>query len=136
MKTMTCKDLGGPCEFAHHGATADEVIKHVIGRVRSTGQRLLLREVDERFVRPQPGKLNQTVAQTAYAGHAAKAFQPGLLKLTGRGAQGLPREGGMALVPGQPSQPAQEQRDAGQPVKELRSQRTHRPGGAARRVRP
>jgi len=27
MKTMTCKELGGPCEFAHHGATADEVIK-------------------------------------------------------------------------------------------------------------
>lgn len=27
MKTMTCKQLGGPCEFAHHGNTADEVIK-------------------------------------------------------------------------------------------------------------
>jgi hypothetical protein len=27
MKTMTCKRLGGPCDFAHHGATADEVIK-------------------------------------------------------------------------------------------------------------
>ncbi len=27
MKTMTCKQLGGPCDFAHHGATADEVIK-------------------------------------------------------------------------------------------------------------
>lgn len=27
MKTMTCSQLGGPCEFAHHGATADEVIK-------------------------------------------------------------------------------------------------------------
>jgi predicted small metal-binding protein len=27
MKTMTCIQLGGPCEFAHHGATADEVIK-------------------------------------------------------------------------------------------------------------
>jgi hypothetical protein len=27
MKTMTCKELGGPCEFAHQGATADEVIK-------------------------------------------------------------------------------------------------------------
>ena len=27
MKTMTCKQLGGPCEFAHHGETADEVIK-------------------------------------------------------------------------------------------------------------
>ena len=27
MKTMTCKQMGGPCEFAHHGNTADEVIK-------------------------------------------------------------------------------------------------------------
>ena len=27
MKTMTCKQLGGPCEFSHHGETADEVIK-------------------------------------------------------------------------------------------------------------
>lgn len=27
MKTMTCKDLGGPCELAHRGNTADEIIK-------------------------------------------------------------------------------------------------------------
>ena len=27
MKTMTCKQLGGPCDFAHHSATADDVIK-------------------------------------------------------------------------------------------------------------
>jgi len=27
MKTMTCQQLGGPCELAHHGMTADEVIK-------------------------------------------------------------------------------------------------------------
>jgi hypothetical protein len=27
MKTMTCKDLGGPCECPLHGNTADEVIK-------------------------------------------------------------------------------------------------------------
>ena len=27
MKTMTCKQLGGPCDFAHHGSTADDVIK-------------------------------------------------------------------------------------------------------------
>jgi hypothetical protein len=27
MKTMTCKQMGGPCEQAHHGNTADEVIK-------------------------------------------------------------------------------------------------------------
>ena len=27
MKTMTCKQLGGPCDFPLPGATADEVIK-------------------------------------------------------------------------------------------------------------
>jgi hypothetical protein len=27
MKTMTCKELGGPCDVPLHGDTADEVIK-------------------------------------------------------------------------------------------------------------
>ena len=27
MKTLTCKELGGPCDYAHRGNTADEVIK-------------------------------------------------------------------------------------------------------------
>ena len=27
MKTMTCKQLGGPCDLEHHGTTADDVIK-------------------------------------------------------------------------------------------------------------
>ena len=27
MKTMTCKQLGGPCDVAHRGDTADEIIK-------------------------------------------------------------------------------------------------------------
>ena len=27
MKTMTCHDLGGPCDLAHRGASADDVIK-------------------------------------------------------------------------------------------------------------
>ena len=27
MKTMTCKELGGPCDAAHHGGSADQVIK-------------------------------------------------------------------------------------------------------------
>ncbi len=26
MKTMTCRQLGGPCDLEHRGATADEVI--------------------------------------------------------------------------------------------------------------
>jgi len=27
MKTMTCRQLGGPCDVAHHGEGADDVIK-------------------------------------------------------------------------------------------------------------
>jgi len=27
MKSMTCQQLGGPCNLSHHGSTADEVIK-------------------------------------------------------------------------------------------------------------
>lgn len=27
MKTMTCRQLGGPCDLQHHGDTADDVIK-------------------------------------------------------------------------------------------------------------
>jgi hypothetical protein len=27
MKTMTCRQLGGPCDLGHQGVTADEVIK-------------------------------------------------------------------------------------------------------------
>ena len=27
MKTMTCRQLGGPCDLVHEGATADDVIK-------------------------------------------------------------------------------------------------------------
>ena len=27
MKVMTCRQLGGPCDFELHGSTADEVIK-------------------------------------------------------------------------------------------------------------
>lgn len=26
-KTMSCRDLGGPCDLAHSGASADDVIK-------------------------------------------------------------------------------------------------------------
>jgi hypothetical protein len=27
VKTMTCEQLGGPCDLEHHGESADEVIK-------------------------------------------------------------------------------------------------------------
>jgi predicted small metal-binding protein len=36
MKTMTCKELGGPCDVPHRGATADEVIKAQDKHLRET----------------------------------------------------------------------------------------------------
>lgn len=36
MKTMTCQQLGGPCDFAIHGTTADEVIKAQDRHLRET----------------------------------------------------------------------------------------------------
>jgi predicted small metal-binding protein len=35
MKTMTCRQLGGPCDFALRGANADEVIKLQDSHLRS-----------------------------------------------------------------------------------------------------
>jgi predicted small metal-binding protein len=34
MKTMTCKQMGGPCDFPHQGKTADEVIKAQDGHLK------------------------------------------------------------------------------------------------------
>ncbi len=34
MKTMTCKQLGGPCDFAHHGNTANDIIKAQDGHLK------------------------------------------------------------------------------------------------------
>jgi hypothetical protein len=34
VKTMTCKQLGGPCDHQHHGETADEVIKAQDGHLK------------------------------------------------------------------------------------------------------
>jgi predicted secreted protein len=36
MKTMTCKQLGGPCDVQHRGATADDVIKSQDRHLRQT----------------------------------------------------------------------------------------------------
>jgi hypothetical protein len=34
MKTMTCQQLGGPCDLAHRGKTANEVIKAQDGHLK------------------------------------------------------------------------------------------------------
>ena len=61
MKTMTCKQLGGPCELAFHGETADEVIKaqdrHLKEIVASGDQahESALKEMKGRWKRPISG---------------------------------------------------------------------------------
>jgi hypothetical protein len=37
---MTCRQLGGPCDVAHHGDTADEVIKAQDRHLKQTGDSL------------------------------------------------------------------------------------------------
>lgn len=36
MKTMTCKQMGGPCDIQFHGNTADEVIKAEDAHLKAT----------------------------------------------------------------------------------------------------
>jgi hypothetical protein len=36
MKSMTCRELGGPCDLALHGNTADEVIKSQDAHLKAT----------------------------------------------------------------------------------------------------
>jgi predicted secreted protein len=36
MKTMTCKQLGGPCDLTLHGKTADDIIKAQDKHLRET----------------------------------------------------------------------------------------------------
>jgi hypothetical protein len=61
MKTMTCRQLGGPCDVAHHGDDANEVIKaqdaHLKEAVAAgdTGHEAALREMTGRWKRPISG---------------------------------------------------------------------------------
>jgi hypothetical protein len=61
MKTMTCKQLGGPCEQAHQGSTADEIIKtqdaHLKEKVASgdTTHESALKEMKGRWKNPISG---------------------------------------------------------------------------------
>lgn len=61
MKTMTCKQLGGPCEFALRGESADDVIKaqdqhlkDAVARGDETHQEAL-NEMKGRWKRPISG---------------------------------------------------------------------------------
>ena len=61
MKTMTCQQLGGPCDLAHHGNTADEIIKthdaHLKDEVASgdTAHESALKEMKGRWKNPISG---------------------------------------------------------------------------------
>lgn len=61
MKSMTCKQLGGPCELVHTGATANDVIKaqdrHLNEAVAGgdTSHREALADMKARWKRPIAG---------------------------------------------------------------------------------
>ena len=61
MKTMTCSQLGGPCEHAHAGVDANEIIKAQDRHLRemvtggSTEHEPALRDMKARWRRPISG---------------------------------------------------------------------------------
>ena len=61
MKTMRCKQLGGPCDLPHHGNTANEVInaqdKHLKEMVASGDDthKSALKEMQGRWKKPLSG---------------------------------------------------------------------------------
>jgi predicted small metal-binding protein len=61
MKTMTCRQLGGPCDFQLHGDTADEVIKAQDKHLNETvsqgdeSHKSALKEMKGRWRRPISG---------------------------------------------------------------------------------
>jgi len=61
MKSMTCKQLGGPCDVAHQGSTADAVIKaqdrHLKDAVQAgdATHEAALKEMKGRWKRPISG---------------------------------------------------------------------------------
>lgn len=56
MKTMTCQQLGGPCDLAHRGETADDVIiaqdKH-LKTVKDEAHDPARKEMKGRWLRPK-----------------------------------------------------------------------------------
>ncbi len=61
MKRMTCRQLGGPCDVAHHGDDANEIIKAQDKHLReavatgNTDHGTALREMKGRWKRPVSG---------------------------------------------------------------------------------
>lgn len=61
MKAMTCRQLGGPCDHAHHGETADDVINAQDQHLREAvdqgdeAHRPALADMQARWKRPISG---------------------------------------------------------------------------------
>lgn len=61
MKSMTCNDMGGPCDVAHHGDDANEIIKAQDKHLREavaaggTDHETALRDMKGRWKRPVSG---------------------------------------------------------------------------------
>ncbi|HIT73986.1 MAG TPA: hypothetical protein IAA98_00190 [Candidatus Avipropionibacterium avicola] len=59
MKTMTCQQLGGPCDLEHHGETADDVInaqdRHLKDAVKAGDESHLpaRKDMKGRWLRPK-----------------------------------------------------------------------------------
>lgn len=72
MKTMTCKQLGGPCDVAHAGVTADEVIKAQDRHLRDA-----VREGDEshrRAAEDMKGRWKHPLASMGWYRSTKRAF--------------------------------------------------------------
>ncbi len=74
MKTMTCQQLGGPCNAAHHGTSADEVIKaqdrhlkEMVAKGDATHDRAL-KEMKGRWKKPISGMGWYRKAKREFAG--------------------------------------------------------------------
>lgn len=61
MKTMTCKQLGGPCDLAHRGGSADDIIKAQDRHLKEvvaggdTAHESALQDMKSRWRRPVSG---------------------------------------------------------------------------------
>jgi hypothetical protein len=73
MKTMTCRQLGGPCQEPLHGHTADEVIKaqdrHLKDAVKAgdTTHEQAHKEMKDRWKHPKRSMDWYTSTKTAFA---------------------------------------------------------------------
>ena len=73
MKTMTCRQLGGPCDFAHPGDDANDVIKAHDRHLReavaagATDHEPALRQMKGRWKRPISGMRWYRQAQRDFA---------------------------------------------------------------------